>query len=85
MSILDHLNPAHRSGPEGHIPAFKPRCCMKYTIEDQCRRCPFRQIRDENERQDLMNQCHDRRRGDITWHDSDKDCDIVIEYNNQYL
>jgi len=58
---------------------------MKYTVDKQCRRCPFRQVKDEQEREKLMNSCRDRRRGDTSWHDPEADCDIVIEYNNQYL
>lgn len=85
MSILDHLNPAHRSNPEDHLPDFKTRCCMKYTVDKQCRRCPFRQIKDENQRQELMNQCREKRRGETSWQDPDQDLDIIIEYNNQYL
>lgn len=77
MSILNHLNPDYR--PEDELPEFKSRCCMKYTVDKQCRRCPFRQIKDENEMNDAMNKCREKRRGEYKYGD------IEIEYNNQYL
>ena len=76
-SILNHLNADYR--PEDELPEFKSHCCMKYTVDKQCKRCPFRQIKDESEMEEAKNKCREKRRGDY------KHGDIKIEYNNQYL
>lgn len=82
MSILNHIDASHR--PDDEVPEFKARCCMKYTIEKQCKRCPFRQIHDQEAQDKALSQCWDKRRGDYNWHDEKSGKDITIEYNNNY-
>lgn len=76
MSILDHLDPSLR--PEDELPRYKDSCCMKYTIDVQCKRCPFKQITEGKERDQALHECYDKRRGTYKWND------VKIEYNNQY-
>lgn len=76
MSILKHLKADYRSHePEG---GYKKECCMKYTVEGQCKRCPFRQITDASARDKALHECWDKRRGIYEWNG------ITIEFNNQY-
>jgi len=76
MSILDHLDPSLR--PDEELSKFKSVCCQKYTVDVQCKRCPFRQIDDLKDRDQALHECFDKRRGTYRWKD------ITIEYNNQY-
>ncbi len=82
MSILDHLDSNYRYQRKSaeDIPKYKERCCMKYTVEDmQCKRCPFRQIEDQEAQEQAMLKCRDKRRG------THKHEELEIEFNNQYL
>lgn len=83
MSILDHLDASLR--PDDGIPEYKMSCCMKYTVDEPCRRCPFRQIQDPEKMEEAMNSCREKRRGDYIYHDEDSGEDVTIEYNNQYI
>ncbi|MDP3975894.1 MAG: hypothetical protein Q8P95_03170 [bacterium] len=74
-SILSYLNAAQRPA---EIPPYKKLCCMKYIVEKQCKRCPFRQIDPEAAMQKALNECRDKRRGTY------KHEGLEIEYNNQY-
>lgn len=78
MSILDHLSAAFRPNEGEQNPLYKSSCCMKYTVDVQCKRCPFKQITDEKARDEALHKCYDKRRGTYKWND------VEIEYNNQY-
>lgn len=60
------------------IPKFKNVCCMKYTLEEQCKRCPFRQIKEAQQMLEALKECRERRRGTYLHED------ITIEYNSKY-
>ena len=76
MSILNHLDPSLR--PEEELSKFKPSCCQKYTIDIQCKRCPFRQITDDKARDQALHECFDKKMGVY------EVGEVKIEYNNQY-
>ena len=76
MSLLKHLNAAHRENPK--LSEYKSECCMKFTVESQCRRCPFRQISDPGARDLALHECWDKRRGTYEWNG------IKIAFRNQY-
>jgi|CXWL01.1.fsa_nt_gi hypothetical protein len=76
MSILDHLNPDYRA--EEQPARFKSSCCMKYTVDVQCNRCPFKQIEDVEARDRALHECYDKRMGVY------EVGELKIEYNNQY-
>jgi hypothetical protein len=39
------------------LPKYKTRCCQSYIDAEQCKRCPFRQIENEQDQQAALNQC----------------------------
>jgi hypothetical protein len=78
MSILDFLTAAFRPKEGETNPLYKSSCCMKYTVDVQCKRCPFKKITDETERDKALHECYDKRRGTY------KHGDEEIEFNNQY-
>lgn len=83
MSVLDHLDPSF--SPDEHIPKYKSTCCVKFSVDTQCKRCPFLQIKDEDERKKAQDSCRDKRYGSYTWHDENEQVDVIIEYNNKYI
>ncbi|MDF2379701.1 MAG: hypothetical protein P1V18_05820 [Candidatus Gracilibacteria bacterium] len=82
-SIFNYLESDNRDQSkipkaDEEIPPFKAVCCMKYAIEKQCKRCPFRQIEDAKEQAQALKECREKRRG--TYHYEN----LNIEYNSKY-